>query len=94
MTFSNVVMSMSVLSTTNDFDQVGSISFADDGGREPEVSGVIEDRYSLAGKEWRFLVAALLVLVLCALSGMLVEVVMFSIGIWVIAPYPLWHIGA
>ena len=79
--FSNLVMSTSVLSTTNDLDQVGAmISFADDGGREPQVPGVIEDRYSLAGKEWRFLVASLLVVVLCTLGGMLVEVVTFSIS--------------
>ena len=47
MMFSNVVMSMSVLSTTNDMDQVGAIfGFADDGGRKPHVPGIIEDRYS------------------------------------------------
>ena len=51
----------------------------DDGGREPQVPGVIEDRYSLAGKEWRFLFVASLVVVLCSLSGMLLEVVTFSI---------------
>ena len=28
-----------------------SLGFADDGGREPQVPGVIEDRYSMAGKE-------------------------------------------
>ena len=44
MTFLNVVMSMSVLSTTNDLDQVGAImGFTDDGGREPQVPGIIED---------------------------------------------------
>ena len=59
MTFLNVVMSMTVLSTTNDLDQVGGIiGFADDSGREPQVPGIIEDRYSLAGKEWRFLALA------------------------------------
>ena len=43
MTFSNVVTSTSVLFTTNDFDLVGPIiCFADDGGKEPQVPGVIE----------------------------------------------------
>ena len=94
MMFLIVVMSTSVLSTTNDFDQVGAmISFVDDGGREPQVSGVIEDRYSLASKEWRFLAAALMVMVLSALSGTLVEVVTFSIGMWVSVPDLLWHSG-
>ena len=95
MTFSNVVTSTSVLSTTSDLDQEGvMISFVDDGGREPQVPGVIQDRYGLASKEWRFLVAASLVMVLCTLSGMLVEVVTFSIGMWVSVPDPLWHSGA
>ena len=94
MTFLNVVMSTPVLSTTNDLDQIGAmISFADDGGREPQVPGIIEDRYSLASKEWRFLAAALLVVVLCTLSGMLVEVVIFTIGMWVCVPDLLWHSG-
>ena len=71
MIFLNVIMSTSVLSTTNDLYQVGATgSFADDVGREPQVPGVIEDRYGLASKEWRFLVAASLVMVLCTLSGM------------------------
>ena len=65
MTFWSVVISTSVLSTTNDLDQVGAIvCFADDCGREPQVPGIIEDRYSLAGNEWRFLAAASLVMVL------------------------------
>ena len=39
MMFLNVVTSTSVLTTTNDLDQVGAmISFADDGGGEPMVS--------------------------------------------------------
>ena len=93
--FSNVVTSTSVLSTTNDLDQVGAmISFVDDGGREPQVPGVIEDRYSLASKEWRFPVAASLVVVLYTLCGTLVEVVTFSIGMWVGVPDPLRHSGA
>ena len=91
MTFLNLVMSTSVLSTTNDLDQVGTIiGFANDGGREPQVPGIIEDRYSLAGKEWRFLVAASLVVVLCTLGGTLLEV---CIGIWVCVPDLLWHSG-
>ena len=65
----------------HDLDQVGaSIGFADVGGRESQVSGIIEDRYGLAGNEWKFLVATSLVLALCTLGGTLVEVVMFSIG--------------
>ena len=94
MTFLNVVMSMSVVSTTNDLDHVGAmISFADDGGREPHVPGVIEDRYGLVSKEWKFLVPASLVVVLCALSSMLVEVVTFSIGMWVSVPDLFWYSG-
>ena len=94
MMFSNVGMSTYVLSTTNDSDQVGAmISFADDGGRKPQVPGVTEDRYCLASKEWRFLVTASLFVVLCTLNGMLVEVVTFSIGMWVSVPDPLWHSG-
>ena len=59
MMFSNMVPSTSVLSSTNDLDWVGAIiGFADDGCREPHVPGTIQDRYSLAGKEWKFLVAA------------------------------------
>ena len=74
-------MSTSVLSNTNDLNQVGAIiGFADDGGREPQVPGIIEDRYSLASKEWRFLAAALLVVIFCTLGGTLVETVTFSIG--------------
>ena len=95
MMFSNVVMSTSVLSTTNDLDQVGAITgFADDGGREPQVPHVIEDRYGLATKEWRFLVAASLVMVVCTLGHMLAEVVTFSISMWVSVPDLLWHSGA
>ena len=95
MMFSNVVMSMSVLPTTNDLDQVGDIiGFVDDGSREPQVPGFIEDRYSLASKEWRFLVAASLVMVLCTLDSILGEVVTFSISIWVSVPDLLWHSGA
>ena len=60
-------------------------------GREPQVPGVIEDRYGLASKEWRFLVAASLVMVLCTLSGTLVEVVMFSISMWDSVPDLLWY---
>ena len=91
----NMVMSMSVLSTTNDMDQVEAIvGFADDGGREPQVPGTIEDRYSLASKEWRFLVAALLVMVLCTLGATLIEMVTFSISTWVSVPDLLWHSGA
>ena len=73
MMFLNVVISTFVLSTTNDLDQVGAIiGFADDGCREPQIPGIIEDRYSLASKEWRFLVSPLLVIVLCTLGCMLV----------------------
>ena len=69
MTFLNVDTSTSVLSTTGDLDQVGAIiGFVDDGGREPQVSGVIEDRYGLAGKEWKLLAAAWLAVVLCILG--------------------------
>ena len=84
MTFSNVVMSTSVLSITNNLDQVGAIiGFADDGGRELQVPGVIEDRYGSADKEWRFFEAASLVMVLCTLGGTLVEVVHIQ----------HWHVG-
>ena len=38
--------------------------------------------------------AASLVVVLCILGGMLVEVVMFSIDMWVSVPDLLWHSGA
>ena len=94
MTFSNVVTSTSVLSTTNDLNQVGAmISFGDDGGRDLQVPGLTEDRCGSAGKEWRFLAVASLVVVLCTLSGTLIEVFMFSIGMWVSVPDPLWHSG-
>ena len=69
------------------------ISFVDDVGRQPQVPSAIEYRYSLACKEWRFLGAALLVMVLCTLGGTLVEVVTFSISMWVNVPDPLWHSG-
>ena len=95
MIFPNVVMRMSVLSTTNDIKQViAIIGLVGDGGREPQIPGVIEDTYGLASKEWRFLAAALLVVVLCALGGMLVEVVMFSISMSVSVPDLLWDSGA
>ena len=94
MMFVNVVTSMIVLSSTNDLDQVGAIiGFVDDGGREPQVPGIIEDRYVLASKEWRSLVASSLVVVLCTLGGALVETVMFSIGMSVSVPDLLWHSG-
>ena len=38
--------------------------------------------------------AASLVIVLHILGGMLVEVVMFNIGMWVSVPDLLWHSGA
>ena len=83
-----------MLSTTNDLDQVGAIiGFVDDGDKEPQVPGVNEDRYGLAGKELRFLVAALLVMLHCTLGSTLVEVVMFSIGMWVSESDPLGHSG-
>ena len=92
MTFSSMVMSIPVLSTTNDLDQVGVIiGFVDDGGREPQVPGIIEDRYSLASKELRFLAAALQVMVLCTLGSTLVETVTFSIGMLVSVPDLLGH---
>ena len=92
---SNVVMSISVLSTTSDLDQVGAIiGFADDGGREPHVSGFIEDRYGLTSKEWRFLAATSLVMGTLVLGSTLVEVVMFSISMLVSVPDLLWHSGA
>ena len=92
---SNVVMSTSILSTTNDLDLVWAIiGFVDDSGREPQVPGIIEDRYSLTSKEWRFLVAALLVMILCTLGGTLIEVVMFSIGMQTSVSHSLWHSGA
>ena len=95
MSFLNVVMSTSVLSTTNDLDQVEAIiGFVDDGGREPQVPGIIEDRYSLASKEWGFLAVASLVMVLCTLGGTLVEMVTFSIGMSVSMPNLLWHSSA
>ena len=85
---SNVVTSMSVLFAINDLDQVGAIiGFVDDGGREPQVPGIIWD------KELRFLVAASLVMVLCTLGSMLVEVVMFTISMWVGVPDLFWHSG-
>ena len=94
MTFSNVVRSTYVLSTTNDLDQVGAIiGFADDGGREPQVPGITEDRYGLVSKEWRFVVAASVVMVPCTLNSTLVEMVMFSMGMWVSVPDLLWHSG-
>ena len=87
MMFFNVVTSTSVLSTT-------IIGFANDGGREPQVPGVIEDIYGLASKEWRFLVAALLVMVLYTLGGKLVEIVTSNIDMLVSMPDPLWHSSA
>ena len=37
-------------------DQVGAIiGFVDDGGREPQVPDIIEDRYGLAAKNGGFL---------------------------------------
>ena len=38
--------------------------------------------------------AASLVMVLCTLGGTLVEVVMFSVCMWVSVPDLLWHSGA
>ena len=94
MMFSNVVMNKSVLSSANDLDQVGaSIGFADNGGRELQVPGVTEDRYDLAGKEcflqqphWSWYSALL--------SGILVEMITFSISMWVSVPDLLWHSSA
>ena len=84
MMFLNVVMSMHVLSTTNDLDKVGAINgFADDGDRKPQVPGINEERYGLVGEEWRFLVAASLVMVLCTVGSTLVKMVTLSIGMWI-----------
>ena len=95
MMFSNVDLSTSLLSTTNDFDQIGAIvGFADDSSRKPQVPGIIEDRYGLASKEWKFLAAASLAVVLCTLGGTLVEMVTSTISMWVSVPDLLWHSGA
>ena len=66
----NVVVGTSVLSTTDDLDNVRSmVCCVDDGGREPKVSGIIENRDSLSGKQQGFLLAILMVVVCCALDG-------------------------
>ena len=85
---------MSVPSTTNDLDQIGAIiGFVEHDGRKPQDPGIIKDGYSLASKEWRFLAAALLVMVLCTLGSTLVETVAFSIGMRVSMPDLLWNSG-
>ena len=65
----NVVMSMSVFPTTNDLDNVQCTG---NGGREPQSSGIIENRYGLSGKQWSLLLATLMVMVCCTQGGLLV----------------------
>ena len=49
----NVVMGMLVLSTANDLDNVQSmVCCTDDGGREPQASGIIENGDGLSSKQW------------------------------------------
>ena len=65
--FTNVVVGMSLLSTTHDLDCVWSmVCCIDDGGREPQASGIIWNGDSLSGKQWGFLLATLTVVVCCA----------------------------
>ena len=52
----NVVMSTSILSTADDLDDVQSmVCCMDDGGREQQASGIIENGYGMSGKQWGFL---------------------------------------
>ena len=68
-----VVVGTLILSTTNDLENVWSIVYCmDDSGREPQASGIIENRYRLSGKQWDFLSATLMVIVCCTQEGMLV----------------------
>ena len=67
------------------------ISFSDDGGREPQVLGIIEDRYRLSYKEWRLLPASSLVMVYGTLGHILVEMIMISVGMRVGVSDPLGH---
>ena len=72
-TFMYVVAGMLILSTTNDLDNVQSlVCCTDDSGREPQASGIIENRYKLSGKQWGFLLATLMVVVCCTQGGTLV----------------------
>ena len=69
----NVVMSMLILSTANDLDNVQSmVCCTDDGGRETQASGIIDNGYGLSGKQQGFLSATLMVMLCCSQGGMLV----------------------
>ena len=67
MTFAYVVLGTLILSTTNDLDKVWSmVCCMDDSGREPQASGIIENRYRLSSKQGGLLSATLMVVVCCA----------------------------
>ena len=58
----NVVMGTSILSTANDLDNVQSmVCHTDDGGQEPQASGIIENRYGLSSEQWDLLLATLMI---------------------------------
>ena len=72
-TFTNVVVGMSILSTADDLDNVCSmVCCTDDVGREPQASGITDNRYSLSSKQQGLLLAALMVMVCCTQGGSLV----------------------
>ena len=72
-TVTNVVTGTSILSITNDLDIVWSmVCCVDDGSREPQVSGIVENGYGLTSKQWGFLPATLMVMVCCTWGGKLV----------------------
>ena len=72
-TLMNVVVGMLILSTTDDLDDVQSmVCGVDDGRREPQVPGIIENRYGLSDKQQGLLLATLMVMVCCTQEGTLV----------------------
>ena len=70
-TFRNVVSCSSVLSSTNDFDDVWAMTGCMyNSGREPQCPVIVDYRHGLSCIEWGFLAATCMVMVGCTLGGM------------------------
>ena len=93
-TFTNVIVSMSVLPSSNDLNQVWAmLGLMNDCGWEPEGLGIIEYGDSLPCIEWGLLLAVM-IMVCSTLGGTVIEVISISCSLGVLVPDPLWHSGS
>ena len=64
----------------------------DDGCREPQVLGIVEDRDGLSGKELGFFPATPAAVVCSTLESTLIMMLMIGCKVGVCVPYSLQHI--